>query len=43
MLKILYKYIIACVTQLANASDTQAVGHGFKPRTDNYNRSYNNI
>ena len=24
----------ACVTQLAKASDTQAVGHGFDPRPD---------
>ena len=29
----IYIYI-ACVAQLAKASDTQAVGHGFKPRPD---------
>ena len=28
-------YITACVAQLANASDTQAVGCEFEPRPDN--------
>ena len=31
------------IAQLVKASDTQAVGHGFEPRPDQYNISYNNI
>ena len=30
----IYNIITACVAQLANTSDTQSVGHGFKPRLD---------
>ena len=30
----------AYVAQLDKASDTQAVGRGFKPRPDHYNRYY---
>ena len=30
----IYIYITACVAQVAKASDTQAVGHGFDPRPD---------
>ena len=35
--------VTACVAQLAKASDTQAVGHGFDPRPDHYTRFKNNI
>ena len=31
----IYIIIIACVDQLAKASDTQAVGRSFEPRPDN--------
>ena len=30
----LYTLLNACVAQLAKVSDTQAVGHGFKPCPD---------
>ena len=42
----IYIYIIlltACVYQLANSSDTQAVGCGFKPRPDHKHWSDNII
>ena len=35
-------FLTAYVTQLAKVSDTQAIGCGFKPYLDHYNR-YQNI
>ena len=33
---VLYIYKTSCVAQLAKASYTQAVGHGFEPRLDDF-------